>query len=193
MPRQKIPGLLAKLKDPKNIAEGEVIVRRRGCFACHDIHGMEKEGRIAPELSSLESSRRVVWSLVIILISHTTGNPGRTRSFRIRQLSGPTVSSIKCLTSISEEEIESLMVLLKGFNGANIPQGYQRTYSQDELTIERGRRLIERFNCRGCHVVEGKGGEIQKYLKAKSQYPLLLFRTLIRWVKESKVPGSILS
>ena len=37
--------------------------------------------------------------------------------------------------------------------------------------METGRRIITKYNCRGCHNVEGKGGEIQKYLKAKAQYP----------------------
>ena len=50
--REVIPGLEAKLRDPALIKHGEKVVRRRGCFACHDIKGMEKEGRIAPELSS---------------------------------------------------------------------------------------------------------------------------------------------
>ena len=50
--KEVIPGLEAKLKDPTLIKHGEAVIRRRGCFACHDIKGMENEGRIAPELSS---------------------------------------------------------------------------------------------------------------------------------------------
>ncbi len=169
---EKIPGLIAKLKDPKNIAEGEVIVRRRGCFACHDIHGMEKEGRIAPELSSfgVKQTRGLEFG-------DNTHIPHNWESWTHTKLQNPSAFRTDRVLDkmpnfhLSEEEIESLMVMLKGFNGANIPQRYQRAYTQDELTIERGRRLVERFNCRGCHIVEGEGGDIQKYLKAKAQYP----------------------
>lgn len=170
--KQPIPGIMAKLKAPHNIEEGETLVRRRGCFACHDIHGMEKEGRIAPELSSfgVKQTRELEFG-DNIHIPHNWDSWTRTK------LSNPSAFRTERVLDkmpnfhLSEEEIEALMVLLKGFNGANIPQIYQRKYSKDELTIERGRRLIERYNCRGCHIVEGSGGGIQKYLNAKAQYP----------------------
>ncbi len=166
-----IPGLVAKLSNPDAIAEGKVLVRRRGCFACHDIHGMESEGRIAPELSSfgIKQTRGLEFG--------DTHIPHNWVSWTHTKLSNPSAFRTDRVLDkmpdfrLSEEEIEALMVMLKGFNGANIPKAYQKNYSQNELTIERGRQLIERFNCRGCHVVEGEGGAIQKYIKAKAQYP----------------------
>ena len=47
-----IPGIEKSLSNSALIDHGEKVIRRRGCFACHDINGMENEGRIAPELSS---------------------------------------------------------------------------------------------------------------------------------------------
>ena len=48
---QKRPqeGVEEQLNNPELVKLGETLVRRRGCFACHNIKGMEKEGRIAPE------------------------------------------------------------------------------------------------------------------------------------------------
>ena len=46
----------------------------------------------------------------------------------------------------------------------------ERRYRKEQI-IETGRRIVTKYNCRGCHNVEGKGGDIQKYLKAKAQYP----------------------
>ena len=72
---------------------------------------------------------------------------------------------------LEPDEVEALLVLLKGFNGIKIPQQYQKNYSEKELVIEKGRRLITRYNCRGCHVVERTGGHIQEFLSSKPQYP----------------------
>jgi cytochrome c553 len=72
---------------------------------------------------------------------------------------------------LAPDEIDGWVVLLRGFNGSKVPENYRRILSEKEKIIEKGRRLITKYNCRGCHNVEGKGGDIQKYLKAKAQYP----------------------
>ena len=72
---------------------------------------------------------------------------------------------------LAPDQVEVLLVLLKGFNGIKIPPQYQKNYSEKELTLERGRQLITRYNCRGCHVVERTGGHIQEFLSSKTQYP----------------------
>ena len=43
--------------------------------------------------------------------------------------------------------------------------------TEKELILETGRRLITKYNCKGCHHVEGEGGIIQKYIEAKALYP----------------------
>jgi cytochrome c553 len=63
------------------------------------------------------------------------------------------------------------MVLLKGFNGAKVPEQYRRNLTEKEKSIEKGRRLVTKFNCRGCHNVEGEGGVIQKYVKGTHFFP----------------------
>jgi mono/diheme cytochrome c family protein len=170
--KQPDPSIEAALRDPKNIELGETLVRRRGCFACHDIHGMEKEGRIAPELSSfgVKQTRELEFGDNIHI-------PHNWESWTHTKLKNPSAFRTDRVLDkmpnfgLSEDEIQSLMVLLKGFNGANIAKKFRKQYTDDELTIERGRRLVTRYNCRGCHVVEGEGGAIQNYLKAKAQYP----------------------
>ena len=169
--KEMIPGLEAKLQDPALIKHGETVIRRRGCFACHDIKGMENEGRIAPELSSF--GRKMIAELEFgdSHIPHTWENWAKTKlkqpdSFRTERVLDKMPNF-----HLAPDEIEALVVLLKGFNGSKVPENYRRILSEKEKTIEKGRRLITKFNCRGCHNVEGKGGDIQKYLKAKAQYP----------------------
>jgi cytochrome c2 len=46
---EPISGIEEKLVDAANIKSGESLVRKWGCFGCHDIKGMEKESRIGVE------------------------------------------------------------------------------------------------------------------------------------------------
>ncbi len=166
-----IPGLEAKLKDPAIIKHGENVVRRRGCFACHDIKGMETEGRIAPELSSFGRKMIVELEFGDTHIPNTWESWAKTKLRKPSSFRTERVLDKMPNFHLSEDDINALTVLLKGFNGSKIPIKYRKTLSEKEKILETGRRIITKYNCRGCHNVEGEGGEIQKYLKAKTQYP----------------------
>ena len=169
--KEVIPGLEAKLNDPALIKHGEKVIRRRGCFACHDIKGMENEGRIAPELSSF--GRKMIAELEFgdSHIPHTWENWAKTKLKKPDSFRTERVLDKMPNFHLAPDEIDALVVLLRGFNGSKVPENYRRILSEKEKIIEKGRRLITKYNCRGCHNVEGKGGDIQKYLKAKAQYP----------------------
>ncbi|MDC0206482.1 c-type cytochrome [Nitrospinae bacterium] len=169
--KETIPGLEAKLKDPAIIKHGENVVRRRGCFACHDIKGMETEGRIAPELSSFGRKMIVELEFGDTHIPNTWESWAKTKLRKPSSFRTERVLDKMPNFHLSEDDINALTVLLKGFNGSKIPIKYRKTLSEKEKTLETGRRIITKYNCRGCHNVEGEGGEIQKYLKAKTQYP----------------------
>ena len=169
--KETIPGLEAKLKDPAIIKHGENVVRRRGCFACHDIKGMETEGRIAPELSAFGRKMIVELEFGDTHIPNTWESWAKTKLRKPSSFRTERVLDKMPNFHLSEDDINALTVLLKGFNGSKIPIKYRKTLSEKEKTLETGRRIITKYNCRGCHNVEGEGGEIQKYLKAKTQYP----------------------
>ena len=169
--KEVIPGLEAKLSDPNLVKHGETIIRRRGCFACHDIKGMEKEGRIAPELSAF--GRKMIAELEFgdSHIPHTWENWAKTKLKKPDTFRTERVLDKMPNFQLEPDDIDALVVLLKGFNGSKIPENYRKILTDKEQVIEKGRRLVTKHNCRGCHNVEGKGGNIQKYLKAKAQYP----------------------
>ncbi len=164
-------GVEEQLNDPELIKLGKTLVRGRGCFACHDIKGMEKQGRIAPELTAFGNKQTRELEFGDAHIPHTWESWARTK------LENPIAYRTERILDkmpdfeLDPDEVEVLMVLLKGFNGIKIPQQYQKNYSERELIIEKGRGLITRYNCRGCHVVERTGGHIQEFLSAKTQYP----------------------
>ncbi|MZG31243.1 MAG: c-type cytochrome [Nitrospinae bacterium] len=169
--KEVIPGLEAKLKDPDVIKHGETVVRRRGCFACHDIKGMEKEGRIAPELSAFGRKMLMELEFGDSHIPHTWESWAKTKLKKPDTFRTERVLDKMPNFHLAPDEIDALVVLLKGFNGTKVPNKYRKILSEKEKIIETGRRLITKYNCKACHNVEGEGGRIQKYLKAKAQYP----------------------
>src|SRR5262245_64413177 len=52
---EPMAGIQEKLADAGNIKRGESLVRKWGCFGCHDIMGMDKESRIGVELTTFGS------------------------------------------------------------------------------------------------------------------------------------------
>ena len=60
-----------------------------------------------------------------------------------------------------------------------------------DVILERGRRLVERANCRGCHVIENQGGGMEKVLEGGKPFapPVLVaeFKRLV--LVPRKTPG----
>ena len=169
--KKVIPGIEKAINNPELIAYGEKVVRRRGCFACHDINGMEKEGRIGPELSSF--GRKMILELEFgdTHIPHTWESWVRTKLHKPDSFRTERVLDKMPNFHLSDDDINALVVLLRGFNGTKIPEQYRRVVSEKDRILEKGRRLITKYNCRGCHHVEGEGGVIQKYIKKTALYP----------------------
>ena len=166
-----IAGIEERVNHPKMVEYGKTVVRKRGCFACHDIKGMENEGRIAPELSFF--GRKLILELEFgdSHVAHTWESWVRTKLKKPNSFRTERVLDKMPDFHLAEDEIDALVVLLKGFNGTTVPEKFRKILTKKEQILETGRRLIEKYNCKGCHHVEGEGGRIQKYIKATSQYP----------------------
>jgi mono/diheme cytochrome c family protein len=169
--RRPQEGVEEQLNNPELVKLGETLVRRRGCFACHEIKGMEKEGRIAPELTAFGAKQVRELEFGDSHIPHTWESWARTKLKNPNAYRTERILDKMPNFELEPDEVEALLVLLKGFNGINIPEQYRKNYSEKELILEKGRRLITRYNCRGCHVVERTGGDIQEFLSSKTQYP----------------------
>ena len=166
-----ITGIEKRVNHPKMVEYGKTVVRKRGCFACHDIKGMENEGRIAPELSAF--GRKLILELEFgdAHIPHTWESWVRTKLKKPSSFRTERVLDKMPNFHLKDDEIDALVVLLKGFNGTKVPAKFRKILTEKEQTLETGRRLVEKYNCKGCHHVEGEGGRIQKYIKATAQYP----------------------
>lgn len=161
--RKDVEELEERMKSPALIAYGEKTIRRRGCFACHEINGMEKEGRIAPELTKFGNKRLLELEFGDSKIDKNWESWARTKltdptSFRTERVLDKMPNF-----GLSQDEIDSLVVFLKSLNGTKIPEEYKH-HTERTAYLEEGLQLIRKYNCRGCHTIDGLGGKLAPLL-----------------------------
>ena len=155
-------GSQARLADPTNIAGGEKLVRKFGCPGCHDIPGMESESRIGAELSAYGGKSKEE-----LFFGDRTDLEESWDTFTFHKIKEPRGYATKWIEQVmpqfdlEDEDIYALRVFL--------PAGPRRRCRRSTSTtapgmreMVQGRRLVARYNCTGCHIIEGQGGNIRR-------------------------------
>jgi mono/diheme cytochrome c family protein len=161
---EPIANVEQQLADPKNIKRGEGLVRKYGCFGCHDIAGMEKESRIGVELTTFGSKK-----LEELFFGNHTDIPNTWDDWTYNKLKTPRtyaterVEQVMPQFDLADEDIKALRLLLAGFQDRKVPARFQAEHGQRAMQVSEGRRLMQQYNCVGCHEIEKRGGFIRKY------------------------------
>jgi len=156
------PEALASLSNPEVIAQGKTLVRKYGCHGCHDIPGMEKEARIGVELTTFGSK-----TLEELFFGNRTDIPHTWDDWTYHKLKEPRTYATERIEQLmpkfdfANEDIKALRVFLTSRTEEGVPESYLASNGQRMKNIVAGQRLIQHYNCVGCHVVEGKGGYIR--------------------------------
>ncbi len=143
-----------------DVAEGEALVRTYGCFGCHEIPGFENESKVGADLG--EFGAKMVDELDFgdtVDVEHswtgwTLGKVTDPRRYQTRRI----VSRMPVF-QVDDEDAKALAVLLKSFQPEKYPLGYMHNRSEKLNRINAGRRLVKKYNCTGCHQIEGAGGD----------------------------------
>lgn len=174
-PSQPIPGIEEKIRDPGNIKRGESLVRKYGCFGCHDIRGMEKESRIGVELTTFGSK-----TLEELFFGNRTDIKRSWDDWTYFKLKEPRIYATDRVEQVmpqfylSDEDIRALRVLLAGFRDRKVPPPYLAGQGERVRQVVEGRRLVQQYNCVGCHEIEKRGGFVRKYYESPALAPPLL-------------------
>jgi mono/diheme cytochrome c family protein len=162
---QKQPGpadLESRLAEPGNAAAGEKLVRKYGCFGCHDIPGMENDSRIGVELSAFGSKTREE-----LFFGDRTDIPETWDDWTYHKLLTPRTYATKWIEQLmpqfdlADEDIKALRGFLTSRTDSKVPPPYRyKPPGEDRLVA--GRLVVARYNCTGCHVIEGAGGNIRR-------------------------------
>jgi mono/diheme cytochrome c family protein len=156
------PDLEARLADPANVAAGEKLVRKYGCAGCHDIPGMENESRIGVELSAFGSKTKEE-----LFFGDRTDVPETWDDWTYNKLLTPRTYATKWIEQLmpqfdlADEDIRALRTFLSSRTDDKVPPRYVRRAPGEDRVVA-GHRLVARYNCTGCHVIEGSGGDIRR-------------------------------
>lgn len=156
------PDLLEALKRKEHVEEGERLIRLRGCFGCHEIRGFEAAKQIAPEISNFGHKRLLQLSFGDAVEVHHTWEDWTFWKMKDPQIYRTDREQLRMPNfRFSDEEAKTLRILLKSFIDTDVPTRFREEETADRKAIARGQRLVRNYNCVGCHVVEGKGGDVR--------------------------------
>ncbi len=171
-PLKPIPGVKERLNKAENIKQGETLIRKYGCFGCHDIPGMEKESRIGVELTTFGSK-----PLEELFFGNRTDIAGTWEDWTFNKLktprgyATPRVEQVMPQFNFAEDDIRALRVFLASFREEKVPERYRADSSEKVVHVVEGRRLMFQYNCIGCHIIENGGGFIRKYYQNPALAP----------------------
>lgn len=190
-------GLDARLSDPTSVAAGEKLVRKYGCAGCHDIPGMEQESRIGVELSSFASKTKEE-----LFFGDRTDLRETWDDWTYQKLLTPRTYATKWIEQLmphfdlADEDIKALRTFLTSRTDSKVPAVYAYHAAGEDRIVD-GRRLVARYNCTGCHVIEGAGGDVRRlYTEQPTLAPPILLgegeKVQADWLFHFvKAPGSI--
>jgi mono/diheme cytochrome c family protein len=153
---------LARLQDSQVIADGKALTRKYGCYGCHNIPGMENEARIGVELTAFGSK-----TLEELFFGNRTDIPHTWDDWTYYKLKDPRIYETERIEQLMPEfdladaDIKALRVFLTSRTDHRVPEAYHAVVGDRVKQLVEGQRLIQYYNCTGCHVVEGHGGNIR--------------------------------
>jgi len=174
--KKPTPGLEDTLSQPDEIARGKALVRKSGCFGCHDIPGMENESRIGVELSTFGSK-----PLEELFFGDHTDIPETWEDWTYNKLKTPRTYATERIEQVmpqfdlADTDIKALRVFLSSRTDLKYPVKFRTDTDMRAQREIAGRRVVARFNCVGCHVIEGEGGAIRaRYQDTPTMAPPIL-------------------
>jgi mono/diheme cytochrome c family protein len=176
------------LNNPDKIAEGANVIREYGCFGCHAIKGMEKEGKVSVDLSDFDrklieqmdfgNTRELPENSPVDFKADSSGATWVKHSWRSwvygklrnsRQYATERIAQKMPVFAFDDEEIGLVRTFLISMTKDSPAAKYQKRNDTKLQEIEAGRKVIGQYNCMQCHNIEGEGG----YILAKFDDPAL--------------------
>ncbi len=158
---------LAKMSDRERTLElGYRSVGKYGCYSCHTIDGFEGRAPIGPELTNEGSKPLTQFGFNLEHdIEHSRDGWIHAHLLNPRRWDRGQNKTFKDLTRMpnfymSDKEAEKITLALLGQVSDFIPLTGIKRYNADEAKWNEGFKLVNKFNCTGCHQVDGMRGDI---------------------------------
>jgi len=173
--REKLKGMTV---DQKNLYVGEGLIARYGCFGCHDIPKFQNAQPIGTELTTAGSKLLAQFDFGFLKgqdgqpIEHSKHEWYKQKLHNPRVFDDGRVKRPEELLRMpnfhfSDTDVESITGVLLSMVKDPVPLEMRDRTTQ---AVAEGRQLISEKNCRGCHIIEGAGGDIRP-TKEAAQWP----------------------
>lgn len=160
------------LSSPELVEEGKAVIRNFGCHGCHEISGMEKEGKVSVSLNEFGGKTHdelfygdALANGAVPDETWTSWALGKMKNSRLYA----TEAVIQRMPNFqfNEDDAHTLAMLLKSWDGRKYGEEFLHNPGRLGDAIEKGRRLVRQYNCVGCHIIEGEGGFIRPTIAAE--------------------------
>ena len=182
--REKLKGMSL---EQKNLFTGERLISRYGCFGCHNIPKFENAQQIGTELTEAGSKLTTQLDFGFLPIEHSRHawyeqKLKDPRIFDVGRVKRPEENLKMPNFHFSDADVSAISGVLVSMVKDPVPLEMRDKTTQ---VVAEGRNLLAEKNCRGCHIVEGAGGDIRP-TKEQAQWPPNLntegFKTQPLWL-----------
>lgn len=143
-------------REEKELYLGRRTLEAYGCHGCHDIPGFEDPAPVAGPLATIGADpRRLLADDDFLTLAHRP-RPGRRTA--------PDFG-------MSRRESAAVVVNLLSFKPPAAAPERRAERGDQALALVRGRRLLERHGCLGCHAVGDRGGAISEAIAGDAHRP----------------------
>jgi cytochrome c2 len=170
---------LEKMSDEERTRElGRRSINKYGCYSCHNINGFEGDlPQIGPELSK-EGSKPVEQ----FGFGQQKQVPHTRQGWLTQHLKLPSIWDVgvpkpfKDLNKmpnfyLSNKEVESIVGVILGLVSDKLPLSGIKKLSQGEKQYYEGMKVANKYNCYGCHAIDGIGGALSKAFEDQNYGP----------------------
>jgi len=152
-------------QDEKLKFAGQRLIGQYGCYSCHEISGFKGFKPIGTDLTEQGDKPASKLDFGFLHLAHTkqawmTQKLKDPRSFDHGKIRAPDEKLLMPNFDFQDDEIEAIVTALHGFV-RNKP-GKIKPRTPENLSIERGQRIVRELNCQGCHIIENEGGSIDE-------------------------------
>ena len=169
-PRADAESRLAAMSErDRQLMLGAQAISHYGCHGCHEIAGFETAQRIGTELTREGSKYVDQFDFGFVDL------PRERHAWLFQKLKDPRIfddgkvkrpdEKLKMPNfHLSDEEADALVTLLLGLKVDEVAPELRNQLDAREVAEQKGWRLARNYNCTGCHLVEGRGGDIRPWI-----------------------------
>jgi mono/diheme cytochrome c family protein len=176
---QSLATLDEMTSNERDVYLGFETIQKYGCWGCHDLAGFEIAKPIGVELTE-EGSK----PLHQFDFGHVHDVPHTRQDWIRKKLLQPRIwdegkEAVKNYDELlkmpdfgmSEREADAVVTMVLGFTRQSVEASSRAGQTTRSISLVEGRRLITRFNCQGCHLVEGDGHAIKSAIEDVGMLP----------------------